>query len=409
MIRRQFIQQLVSLPVVGGFLGEFLVDPGDSHAGAFPFPRDREHRDYFQELGLRTFINAHGTITALSGSLMPPEVRDAWNYATHHYVRLDDLQDKAGERIAELIGCEYATITAGAFSAMTMGTAGVLCGMDEERVRQLPNTEGMKNEIIVLKQEHPIGYVHALKNTGGKLVEVANRQELDEAINEQTAMLFVFNAYNGTDITREELVAVGREHGIPTFNDCAADVPPVENLWKYTDMGFDLVAFSGGKGIRGPQSAGLLLGREDLVRAARLHAPPRGATIGRGMKVNKEEVLAMMVAVERYVEMDHEEKWTQWRSQIELIGDIVGAVPGVEPEYQVPDIANHVPTLRITWDQETVAITPEAVEDLLWDGPPSIAVGGGADGLMLSTWMMRPGEVRIVAHRIHDILAAAAG
>lgn len=406
--RRNVLRQLANVPLVGGFFGGLLAD-GDLEAGAPSLgTADDEYRDYFSELGLRTFINAHGTITALSGSRMPPEVREAWDYATRHYVDLDAIQDKAGERIAEMIGCEYATVTAGAFSAMTLGLAGVMSGMDEEKVSQLPDTSGLKDEVIVLKPPHPVGYVHALKNTGATLVEVETRQELEKAINEKTAMLFVLNAYNGTPIEKEELVALGKKHEIPTFNDCAADVPPVDHLWKYTDMGFDLVAFSGGKGLRGPQSAGLLLGREDLIRAARLHAPPRGNTIGRGMKVNKEEVLAMMVAVERYLELDHEKQWGRWESQIQFIKEVVQSVSGVETEHYVPEIANHVPSLRITWDQEQVNITPAEADHRLRSGHPSIETGGGSDGLNVATWMMRPEEVRIVAHRIRDVLEEAA-
>lgn len=405
--RRRLVRYLSSLPFLGGWAGANLLT-GDASGATAAARAASDYRNYFQEMGLRPFINAHGTITALSGSRMPPEVRDAWNYATRHYVNLDAIQDKAGERIAEAIGCEYATVTSGAFSAMTLGLAGVMCGMDEEKVRQLPNTDGLKDEVIVLKPPHPVGYVHALKNTGATLIEVGTHQELEDALSEKTAMLFVLNAYNGSEIEREELAAIGKERGIPTFNDCAADVPPVENLWKYTDMGYDLVAFSGGKGIRGPQSAGLLLGRRDLIEAARLHAPPRGATIGRGMKVNKEEVLAMMVAVERYVNIDHEAQWGRWESQIQHIADVVEAVPGVETEYYVPDIANHVPSLRITWDPERVKITPSEADAQLKHGHPSIETGGGSDDLSVATWMMRPGEVDIVAQRIHDVLREAA-
>lgn len=366
-----------------------------------------EYRDYFAELGLRTFINAAGTLTALSGSLMPDEVVEAYDYARRTYVRLDDIQDKVGERIASMLGVEYATVTTGAFGAITLGTAGVLTGMDEKKVAQLPDTTGMKNVVIKMGTSD-IGYIHAVLNTGAKVIEVSTLQELENAIDERTAMLFYFNAYNNTDVTPEQFVAVGKKYGIPTFNDIAADVPPVENLWKYSKMGFDLVAVSGGKGLRGPQSAGLLLGRRDLIQAARLHTPPRGATIGRGMKVNKEEVLAMMVAVERYLATDHEKEWKEWESQIQFISDTVKTVPGTETEYYVPEIANHVPTLRITWDQNRIPVTPNDAKQRLRDGHPSIETGGGRDDISVSVWMMRPGEVEIVAYRIRDVLRAAA-
>jgi len=244
-----------------------------------------------------------------------------------------------------------------------------------------------------------------LSNCGVKIIFVENRRELEAAINDQTAMLWFLNANNNRgQIKDEEWIEVGKKYGIPTMNDCAADVPPVENLWKYTDMGFDLVCFSGGKGIRGPQSAGLLLGRRDLIAAARLHAPPRGNTIGRGMKVNKEEVLGMTIAVERYVNHDHEADWKLWEAQIQLIADAAGSVPGVEPEIHVPDIANHVPSLRLRWDERKVRITPGEARESLRNGHPSIETVGGSESLDITTWMMNPGEERIVAMRVKEIL-----
>jgi L-seryl-tRNA(Ser) seleniumtransferase len=182
-------------------------------------------------------------------------------------------------------------------------------------------------------------------------------------------------------------------------------VPPVENLWKYTDMGFDLVAFSGGKGLLGPQSAGLLLGRKEYIRAARLHAPPRGNTIGRGMKVNKEEVLGMMVALERYLAKDHVAQWRYWESQIESISESASSVKGVNTEIHVPDVANHVPSLRISWDQKKVKITPDEFRARLREGHPSIETVGDKESVGITTWMMLPGQERIVSSRVRELLA----
>lgn len=364
-------------------------------------------RNYFKELGVRTFINAAGTYTAMTGSLMEPEVIEAIKYASNEYVNLDELQDKVGERIASLLHCEAATVTAGAASAITLGTAGILTGMDEEKVVQLPDLTGMKSEVIIQKK-HRIVYDHAIRNCGVRLVEVETRGELEQAINEKTAMLWFLNAnnYDGK-IRDEEFVKIGKNYGIPTFNDCAADVPPLENLWKYTDMGFDLVTFSGGKGLLGPQSAGLLLGKREYIRAARLNAPPRGNTIGRGMKVNKEEVLGMMVALERYLAMDHESQWRYWESQIKLISDSASSVKGVKTEIYVPEVANHVPSLKISWNQKEVKITPEEAGEKLREGHPSIETTGGEGSVNITTWMMVPGQERIVAARIREILEEA--
>ena len=398
--RRRLLHLLPTLPFVGKLLPENDSEKRLSATGAF--------RDYYKELGLRTFINAAGTYTALTGSLMPDEVADAIKYASHAYVKLDDIQDRVGERIADLLGCEAATVTAGAASAMTLGTAGVLTGMDPEKAVQLPDVSGMKSEVIIQKS-HDVGYTHAIRNCGVKMIYVETREALEAAINENTAMLLFINAYNFNGAVRdEEFVQIGKKHGIPTFNDCAADVPPAENLWKYTQMGFDLVCFSGGKGIRGPQSAGLLLGRKNLIAAARLSAAPRGNTVGRGMKVNKEEILGMMVALELYLKKDHEAEWLLWEKQIRMIHDSAMTVPGVETEIHVPDVANHVPSIRVRWDQERVRITPNEVREALRNGHPSIETVGGKESVDMTTWMMRPGEERVVAARLQQILKDAA-
>ena len=196
-------------------------------------------------------------------------------------------------------------VTCGAASALTLGTAAVLTGKDQQKMVDLPNLAGMKSEVIIQKA-HRFGYDHAVRNCGVRLVEVESPDDVERAVNDKTAMMLFYNAAAPPGpIPDVEFVRLGKKHGIPTFNDAAADVPPVENFWKYTAMGFDLVAFSGGKGIRGPQSAGLLLGRKDLIEAARLNAPPNGNTVGRGMKVNKEEMLGMLVALEMFVKKDH--------------------------------------------------------------------------------------------------------
>lgn len=397
-VRRQVLKTLAALPVTGA-----LAHPSRAQAVAGEVPRD-----YFKELGLRTFINAAGTYTALTASLMPPEVIQAIQYASLQYVRLEDLQEKVGARLAQLLRCEGAMVTAGAASAITLGTAAVITGGDPDKARRIPNDlTGMKSEVIIQKS-HRVGYDHAIRNCGVTLIEVETRKELENAINENTAMMWFYNNQNPIGKIRdEEFVAIGRKYGIPTFNDCAADVPPVENLWKYTAMGFDLVCFSGGKGIRGPQSAGLLLGRKDLIEAARRNAPPHGDTVGRGMKVNKEEILGMLVAIEVYLARDHKADWERWEKQIQLIHDAVSSVPGVSTHIHVPEIANHVPSLKITWNSRIKA-TPEEIRTALRDGHPSIETVGGRESVDLTTWMMLPGEERIVAERLRDLLKQAA-
>ena len=399
--RRKALKTLSALPLVGGMLGPSLLTAKVTEKTvAVPAARD-----FFKELGLRTFINAAGTYTSMTGSLMHKEVTDAISYGATEFVDLDELHDKVGERIAELLNCEYATVSSGAFGAMTIGLAGVMCGMDEKKVSQLPNTEGLKDEVIV-QEAHDIGYTHALINTGAKIVSVTTAKDLEKAINEKTAMLWFLNANTEQgEIKWEEFVALGKKHDIPTFIDCAADVPPVENLFKFTKLGFDLVCFSGGKGIRGPQSAGLLLGKRKYIEAARLHTPPRGTTIARGMKVNKEEVLGMLVAIELYLARDHKKEWELWESQIKLISDSASSVEGVTTEIHVPKHANHVPSLYIRWDEKVVGISADEMRKRLRDGHPSIETVGNKEQVGITTWMMEPGQERIVAHRVKEILS----
>ena len=396
--RRDLLKGLITLPLAGAISGNTAF--AASAAGEV-------QRDYFKELGVRTFINASGTYTMLTASLMPPEVIRAINYAALQYVRLEELQEKVGDRLAELLKCEAAMVTAGAASAITLGTAGVITGGDPKKAAMIPNDlTGMKSEVIIQKS-HRVGYDHAIRNCGVKLVEVETRKELEDAINERTAMMWFYNNQNPVGKVRdEEFVAIGKKRGIPTFNDCAADVPPVENFWKYTQMGFDLVCFSGGKGIRGPQSAGLLLGRKDLIQAALKNAPPHGDTVGRGMKVNKEEILGMLVAIEVFLTKDHQAEWKLWESQVNMIHEAAASVPGVKGEIHVPEIANHVPSLRISWN-DRVKATPAEIRDALRNGHPSIETMGGKDTIDITTWMMLPGEERIVARRLKDLLQQA--
>jgi uncharacterized pyridoxal phosphate-dependent enzyme len=397
--RRRFLEIVSGLPIVGGIV-DITATPA---AAAAPVGRD-----YFRELGVRPFINAAGTYTAMTASLMPPEVMEAINYASRHYVMLDELHDKVGERIATLVHSEAAMVTSGAASALTLGTAAVLTGTDRQKIVDLPNLATMKSEVITQKS-HRFGYEHAVRNCGVKLVEVETREDLERAVNRQTAMMLFYNNNNSEGRIRdEEFVQLGKKHGIPTMNDAAADVPPVENLWKYTKMGFDLVAFSGGKGLRGPQSAGLLLGRKDLIAAARLNAPPNGNTIGRGLKVNKEEMLGILAALERYLANDHVAERREFEARAEVIRAGVAALPGVKAEIFVPEVANHVAHVRVSWDAAARGLTAADAVNALRAGEPSIGTRSEGDALVIGVWMMQPGEDKIVARRLRQVLEASA-
>lgn len=401
MKRRELIKYLSVAPVAGSVLTAV---PFKSSASAAPVAA----RNLIKELGLRSFINAAGTYTMMTASLMHDEVIAAINATSKEFVMLDEVQDKVGEKIAALCHAEAATVTAGCWSALVLGTAGVLTGMDMKKVAQLPNLAGMKSEVIVQKS-HNSGYVHALTNTGVKIVEVESVADLERAVNDKTAMMWFLNyAAPSGQIQAEEWVALGKKHKIPTMIDMAADVPPVTNLWKFNDMGFDLVCVSGGKAIRGPQSAGILMGRKDLIAAARLSAPPRGGNIGRGMKVNKEEIFGMYVALDKYIKTDHDKEWKQWEQQVALIENSAKKVAGVTTLVTVPPIANHTPSLEISWDTNKVKTTRRELQTKLRNGNPSIEVmSSGENMINLTVFMLKPGEEKIVARRIQEELAKA--
>ena len=381
-----------------------------SPAIAAPPPPPSVKRNLFKELGVRTFINAAGTFTAMTGSLMHDYVIDAIQFGATEFCYLDELQDKVGEKIATLVHSEAAVVTSGAFSGMTLGLAGILTGMDQRKVEQLPHLDGtgMKSEVIIQKA-HDIVYNHALKNTGCKIIYVETAAEVEQAINEKTALLHFLNieADKGK-ILHEEWVALGKKHNIPTSIDIAADVPPVSNLWKFNDIGFSFVVISGGKAIRGPQSAGLLMGKKEIIAAARLHMPPRGFNIGRGFKVNKEEILGMYVALEKYIQQDHDKEWKVWEAEVAQIDNAAKTVSGVTTSITVPTLGNVTPTLQISWDVTKVKLTGKELQEKLRTGNPSIEIGGVKENsITVTVWMLKPGQSTIVAARIKEELLKA--
>jgi seryl-tRNA(Sec) selenium transferase len=401
MKRREVIKNLSVLPVSGIVLGSGI--PIESMTSALAAPK----RDIFKELGIRTFINAAGTYTAMSGCLMHDDVVETIRYSSQKYAMIDECQDAVGKKIAEMCHAEAAMVTAGCWSALVLGTAGVLTGTDPKKVAELPHLENMKSEVLVQK-EHNHGYVHALTNTGIKVVEVETAEDVEKAINEKTGMMWFLN-YAGPNgkIKDMEWVALGKKHSIPTMIDMAADATPVENLWKFNDMGFDLVCVSGGKGLRGPQSAGILMGKKDLIAAARLNAPPRGGNIGRGMKVNKEEILGMYIALEKFINRDHQKQWKIWEDRIAIIEKAAKSVNGVTTVVSVPPVANRTPTLTISWDPTIIKVDCNEFRSRLRKGNPSIEMMGSKDNLVITSWNLKDGEDKIVAARIAEELKKA--
>ena len=402
MKRRDLIKYLSVAPLAGGLTGA----PSNSASAGV---KSLVKRDLVKELGLRTFINAYGVYTTHTASLMPDEVMAAIQDASKKYVLYNDLQDKVGEKIAAMCHSEAAMVTSGCWSALVLGTAGILTGMDKAKVALLPNLSGFEKNEVILQKTHSGSYDHALTNTGIKRVFVETVEEMEAAFSSKTAMTWFYNeADPWGKIGHQQWLALSKKHKIPAMIDIAADVPPVENLWKFNDMGYDVVCVSGGKAIRGPQSAGILMGRKEIIAAARLSAPPGGGNIGRGMKVNKEEIFGMYAALDRFINLDHGKEWKMWEDRANVILDAVKKVNGVKAEIFVPPIANVTPTLRISWDQSSIKLTPREMTLNLRNGEPSIEAPKSInDAMILSVWMMQPGDEKIVARRFTEELLKA--
>jgi L-seryl-tRNA(Ser) seleniumtransferase len=350
---------------------------------------------------MRPLINAAGILTGLGGSLMPQEVMRAMGEASRYYVRLRDLQRAAGERIAALVGVESALITSGAAAALLQGTAACITRSDTERMGRLPDTTGMPNEVIVQRAHHH-GFEQAIRAAGARLVEIDTRAELEHAIGPQTAMMhsLVYGEPKG-QIKAAEWVAVAREHGIPTLMDAAAELPPVGNLKLFWEMGFDLVAFSGGKGLRGPQCSGLLLGRKDLIAAAAMN----GSRIARGCKVGKEEVIGLLTAVELYLKRDHAADFRRWDRVVSDWESAFRSVRYLSLARSAPEAAGKVPYLAITWDEAAVGFTRRQFQQRLRDGEPSIELWSETDiGLYITPFTLNRGEEKIVSRGILNTL-----
>jgi uncharacterized pyridoxal phosphate-dependent enzyme len=407
MKRREVIKNLTILPA-GVALGSALPVGSLIQPQTTASPK----RNFFDELGVKPVINAAATMTYLSGSLMMPEVLEAINSTAHDFANMYELQDKAGEKIAQLLKCEAAMVTSGAAAALLLGTAACLTGSDPEKIKQLPELPGPKREVIIQKS-HRYVFDQAVRTTGIKFVEVEGPAEMEKAINENTVMALFFNGalswYGIPDsINHEDFVGIAKKHNVPTFIDAAADVPPVDNLFRFQKIGFDLVTFSGGKMIRGPQSAGLLFGRKDLIEAAKLNNSPYECPIGRPMKVNKEEIFGMYAAVKSYVERDHDKEWQEWLDRIRKISVILEKLPTVKSETHVnPGPANALPGMTITWDQAKIKITPKGVVKALFDGTPCIVAGERGTTLNIGVVLLRNDQVELVAKRISEILTAA--
>jgi L-seryl-tRNA(Ser) seleniumtransferase len=384
---------------------------GVARGAAEAAPAKRAKGDIYRAIGVRPLVNAKGTFTIITGSLILPEVKAAMEEAANAYVHLDELMEAAGRRLAELTKAEWGIVTAGCAAALTHATAACVAGADPEKMQRLPRLEGLKDEVIIPRHSRNV-YDHAVRMAGVKTVEVETPEELEAAINPKTAMIMVLASPRADrgPLRTEAVCAIAKKHGVPVIVDAAAEkltIPPI-----HLQKGADMVAYSGGKCIRGPQCAGLLLGRKDLLQAAWINSAPHHA-FGRSMKVGKEEIMGMLAAVEAWTKRNHDAEWKTWESWLDIIGSRVKSIPSVRTEILQPeDLSNHAPRLRIHFDAAKTGITGEEVLDLLLKGEPRIILGDGRGNLRegsqnwvtIMPYMMMPGDAKIVADALHKAL-----
>ncbi len=379
--------------------------------------------DIYRRIGVRPLINARGTWTYLSGSLELPQVRAAQQAAAMHFVDIVELQHAAGKRLAELSGAESGMVTSGAAGAMAAATAACIAGTDPEKIWQLPDTTGLRHEVPMVGGRS--AFDSAIRLAGGKLVLVHGEAELQNAINDKTAMIYT------TDLGErlEKQIAIAKAAKVPLLLDDAAGIPPIENLKLYAKMGCDLYTFSGGKGLMGPQCSGILLGRKDLIEAAIANCSPHEGAVCRPMKVGKEEIMGCLAAVEAWTTIDLSALNREWKAKVDRIAKLVETVPGVTTEIEIPEGGNRYPTLTVNWDEKAFGLTVAECDKKLRDGEPRIevltesnpslvsAVHEGEPSskapkehrnrLQIISMTMQPGEDMIVGKRLREILSAA--
>ncbi|MBN1876036.1 MAG: aminotransferase class V-fold PLP-dependent enzyme [Anaerolineae bacterium] len=370
-------------------------------------------KDIYDVLGVRKVINGYATLTRLGGSLIPPEVIAAMAEASHHFVDIDELQEKVGRQIAEWTHNEAAYVTCGAAAGLALSTAACITGLDADRRARLPDTTGLPNEVLIHKCGRS-GYDFAIRQAGGEIVEFgteasATAADLEAAINDYTVAIFYF--YNVSliqgHVPLDQAIAIAKRRQIPFIVDAAAQIPPVENLWHFTQMGADLALFSGGKGLCGPQSSGLMVGRRDLIEAAVFNACPR-AVIGRPMKVGKEEIVGLMAAIKWYLNLDHEGLMATYEQQVQTVIDAFAHSSHISARRSFPSEAGQpMPRAEIILDELALGITRDDLLKRLRDGEPSIALApAGPGGIYLNPQTLIPGQEEVIIQRIKEVIGS---
>lgn len=365
--------------------------------------------DVYQSIGVRPLINARGTFTIISGSLMLPEVRAAMDAASRHYVHLDELAEAVGARLATITGAEWGLVTSGCSAALTHSTAACVAGGNPDLHIRIPNLSGFaKDEVIIPRHSRNV-YDSAVRAVGVRVVEVETVADLESAIGPRTAMIYVLagSRVDASPLNLKAIAQMARPRGVPILVDAAAEILTMPNV--HLQSGASLVAYSGGKCIRGPQTAGLLLGRKDLVKAAWVHSAPHHGP-GRAMKVGKEEAIGMLMAVEMWVKRDHDAEWKRWTAMLDHISQRVSRIDGLTVSVNQPGgLSNRTPSLRVLWDPQRFGVTGEGISNTLFDTEPRIAMSatrnGALTGVSVTPYMMSPGDEKIVADRLYSLLS----
>ena len=418
--RRGFMKMLAASPLLAQIAAQGVYEKSAAAIGLDP------RGNVYRRLGVKTVINCRGTWTYLSGSLQFPEVQEAQAEASRHFVNMVELHHAVGRRLAELTGAESGLITSGAAGAMAAATAACMAGNDSQKIWQLPDTTGLKHEVIMVGGRS--AFDNAIRLAGAKLVLVEKPGDIARAINSNTAMIYTTDL--GDKLAGEASIA--KQHDVPLFLDDAAGIPPIDNIKLYARMKLDLYTFSGGKGLRGPQCSGVLLGRKDLIEAALRNSCPYEGAVCRPMKVGKEEIIGCLTAIETWLKIDSKKLYDEWSARVERIATLVATVPGVQTQIYTPEDGNRYPTLRISWDQQAWGFNVSECVQKLHDGDPVIevlsidnpsmvsAVQEGADKpkpnpkelkeqnhLELVSMTIQTGEEMIVGQRLRAILGAA--
>ncbi len=405
MVRRDIIKSLTMLPFAGSIMPlESLLTASSGPLEAGP--------DIYQSIGVEPVINCRGTFTIIGGSIERPEVLEASHAASKFFVQYDELAFGIGRRLAEITGAEWGMISAGCAAGLKHVTAACVTGGNPEKLIRIPDLSGLDKTEVVFPRSSRVTYDHAVRNIGVKIITVDTLEELGRALNPRTAMIFLMTGRDtdpGESFSIESVANLAKPHNIPVLVDAAAEDLTIPNV--HLQAGASVVAYSGGKALCGPQCAGLLLGRKDILMSAWQASSPHHGP-GRDNKVGKEEMLGMLAAVEAWVKRDHDEKYRTWLGYLDHISKRVSVIKGITTSISEPrGLNNRSPSLIIKWDPESFNITGPDIVEILATTKPRIAIGGsdiGADGstsLRVTAGQMQPGNDQVVAERLHELLS----